>query len=259
MRKIWIIFFAFVFGLAGCSQHKNEREEVIPKNLDIVSIGDSLTQGVGDSTDSGGYIPYLQQQLEQLSEVKGAHFVNYGVKGNRTDQLLKRLDQQDVKQSIKEADFVIITIGGNDIMKVFKDNFTKLSIGEFDHQRQSYEGRLHEIIQTVRKQNSQAGIVFIGLYNPFMKLFADVKEVETIVNDWNETSKTVVEQYDKACFVAVEDLFRNTEENLFYKDQFHPNDRGYELMANRIFETINGKKLEELTNKKIIYANGESE
>lgn len=259
LRKMWIIFFAFMFSLTGCSTFPNETAEVIPKNLDVVSIGDSLTQGVGDSTESGGYIPYLQRQLEQLAEVKKAHFVNYGIKGNRTDQLLERLNQQEVKHSLKKADLVIITIGGNDIMKVFRDNLTQLNVKEFDRQRGSYEKRLDKIIQTVRKQNRDAGIVLIGLYNPFTKVLGDVKEVSVIVNDWNEASKHTVEQYDQTCFVTVEDLFENTKENLLYNDQFHPNDKGYELIANRIFKTINGQKLEELTNKKIIYANEESE
>ncbi|KMY54541.1 GDSL family lipase [Bacillus sp. FJAT-27231] len=259
MRKMWIIFFTFVFSLTGCSTFPNETAEIIPKNLNVVSIGDSLTQGVGDSTESGGYIPYLQNRLEQLAEVKKARFVNYGVKGNRTDQLLKRLSQQEVKDSLKKADLVIITIGGNDVMKVFRDNFTQLNVKEFDRQRLSYEKRLDDIIQSVRKQNRDAGVVLIGLYNPFLKVLGNVKEVEAIIADWNEGSKEVVEQYDKTCFVPVEDLFKNTKENLLYNDQFHPNDKGYELIANRIFETIDGQKLEELTNKKIIYANEESE
>ncbi|WP_259455781.1 SGNH/GDSL hydrolase family protein [Bacillus sp. PK3_68] len=248
---MWIIFLAFVFSLTGCSTFPNETTEVIPKNLDVVSIGDSLTEGVGDSTESGGYIPYLQRQLEQLAEVKKARFVNYGVKGNRTDQLLKRLNQQEVRQSLKKADLVIITIGGNDIMKVFKDNLTQLSVKAFDKQRGSYEERLDKVIQTVRKENRDAGIVLVGLYNPFMKVLSDVKEVSAIIDDWNEASKHVVEQYDQTCFVTVEDLFENTEENLLYNDQFHPNDKGYEQIANRIFETIDGQKLEELTNKKL--------
>lgn len=256
---MWIIFFAFVFSLTGCSTFQTEEKEITPRNLRVVSIGDSLTQGVGDSTESGGYIPYLQRELEQLDEVKSVRFVNYGVKGNRTDHLLKRLDQQEVKQSLKEADLVIMTIGGNDVMKVFKDNITKLDVKEFERQRKPYEQRLNEIIQMVRKQNRDAGIVLVGLYNPFMKVLADVKEVEAVISDWNEASESVVGQYDQTCFVTVEDLFTDAEENLLYTDQFHPNDKGYKLMANRIFETISGPKLEELTNKKIIYANEESQ
>ncbi len=232
---------------------------MIPKELSVVSVGDSLTEGIGDSTKTGGYIPYLQDHLVQLEEVKDATFTNYGVKGNRTDQLLERLDEQQVKDSIKQADFVIITIGGNDIMKVFKENFGQLKVKQFEQGRKDYEKRLNEIIVKVRESNQEAGIVLVGLYNPFMEVFHNVEEVEEILQNWNETSKQTVEKYDQTTFVSVEDLFKDQKEDIFYVDQFHPNDRGYELMANRIFETINGKELEELTNQKIMYVKEEQQ
>ncbi|KKB33365.1 SGNH/GDSL hydrolase family protein [Bacillus thermotolerans] len=258
LRKWWIIFFALLFVTSGCSQWPNEQKEVIPKDLHIVSIGDSLTQGVGDSSNSGGYIPYLEQRLEQLDSVNDAQFENYGIKGNRTDQLLDRLDEKEVQQAIQESDVVVITIGGNDVMKVFKDNFMKLRIEEFEREQELYEERLHKIIQTVREQNKETGIVLIGLYNPFREVFGDVKEVKEIMRDWNAASKSIVEEYERTSFVAVDDIFQNPQENLLYKDQFHPNDRGYELIAERIFETIEGKELEKLTNRKIIYVNEDS-
>lgn len=229
-------------------------KKMVPKDLRVVSIGDSLTQGVGDSTDKGGYVPYLEKHLETLPEVKDASFTNYGVKGNRTDQLLERLQQKEVIHTIKRADMVVITIGGNDVMKVFKENITKLNVKEFTKQRKSYEERLHHTIQTVRQHNKNAGIVLIGLYNPFLKVFEDVQEVESIMKDWNAASELTLQEYERTRFVMIEDIFLNTREDLFYIDQFHPNDRGYELMADRIFESINGKPLEDLTNQKIIFA-----
>ena len=56
------------------------------KDLRIVSIGDSLTEGVGDETESGGYVGILNHTFEdnQLN----IRIENYGKKGNRTDQLL---------------------------------------------------------------------------------------------------------------------------------------------------------------------------
>lgn len=240
-------------------QEDQSSKEAVPKDLRIVSIGDSLTQGVGDSTDKGGYIPYLEKHLESLPEVKDASFTNYGVRGNRTDQLLQRLEQKEVIDSIKQADIVVMTIGGNDVMKVFKENITKLDVKEFTKQRKSYEERLHQTIQTVRKHNENAGIVLIGLYNPFIKVFKDVQEVESIMKDWNAASELTLKEYDRTKFVMIEDIFLNQEEDLFYTDQFHPNDRGYELMAERVFESINGKPLEQLTNKKITYVNEGSE
>ncbi|MGM7635286.1 SGNH/GDSL hydrolase family protein [Bacillus sp. Hm123] len=256
LKKAWLLVVAFVFSLSACAAQE-EKVEVVPQDLRVVSIGDSLTEGVGDSTKTGGYIPYLQNKLVELEEVKDATFTNYGIKGNRTDQLLKRLDEQQVKQSIEQADFVIITIGGNDIMKVLRENFTELKVNQFDDGREQYEKRLNEIIQKVRRSNEEAGIVLVGLYNPFLDMLHDVQEVELILNEWNGTSKQTVEKYDRTTFVSVEDLFTNPTEELLYVDQFHPNDRGYQLMGERIFDTIKGEELEELTNKKIMYVKEE--
>ncbi|WP_338749479.1 SGNH/GDSL hydrolase family protein [Bacillus sp. FJAT-52991] len=256
LKKAWLLVVAFVCSLSACSGQEKE-VEVVPKDLRVVSVGDSLTEGIGDSTKTGGYIPYLQDNLVQLEEVKSATFTNYGVKGNRTDQLLERLDEQKVKESIKKADFVIITIGGNDIMKVFKENFGELKVKQFEQERKDYEKRLNDIIVKVRQSNQEAGIVLVGLYNPFMEMLDDVEEVEEILQDWNETSKQTIEKYDRTTFVPVEDLFTNSKEDLFYDDQFHPNDRGYELIGERIFDTIKGEELEELTNQKIMYVKEE--
>lgn len=111
----------------------------LPQELSIVSVGDSLTQGVGDSTGKGGYVPYLQDLLEETKGVNKADFVNYGVRGNRSDQLLKRIKTEEVSKSIQKADGVIITIGGNDIMKVVRNNFTNLQVDSFNEQLGEYE------------------------------------------------------------------------------------------------------------------------
>ncbi|WP_232713405.1 SGNH/GDSL hydrolase family protein [Bacillus xiapuensis] len=228
----------------------------LPKDLRVVSIGDSLTEGVGDSTNSGGYVPYLAKDLEKLKEIRQVEFTNYGVKGNRTDQLLERLQERKVKRAIKQADIVIMTIGGNDIMKVFKENFTDLDVKKFNAERKVFERKLEQIIESIRKNNNEAGIVLVGLYNPFMNVLAGVKEVDEILKDWNASGKSTVEKYNQTCFVAVDDIFRDSDENLLYKDYFHPNDRGYERMAKKIFQTMKGDKLAELTNDKIMFVNG---
>ena len=102
------------------------------KDLRIVSIGDSLTEGIGDQTESGGYVGILNQTFEdnQLN----IRIENYGKKGNRTDQLLKRLDQDDIASAIKKADIVLITIGANDIMKVVKNNILNLTTEPFNRE-----------------------------------------------------------------------------------------------------------------------------
>ena len=220
-------------------------EDFIPKDITIVSVGDSLTQGVGDSTNRGGYVPYLEALLEEDKGINDATFYNFGIKGNRSDQLLDKLESKKVKAAVKEAEFVIVTIGGNDVMKVVRDHFSNLNLKAFAQQKKVYEKNLKAVLKKVRDLNPNSSIVLVGLYNPFFKWFADVREINEIINDWNQTSQDTLMKYPNTYFVEVADLFNESSENLLFTDYFHPNDKGYELIANRVFETINVEDLEQ--------------
>src|SRR5690625_1301500 len=91
----------------------------------IVAVGDSLTQGVGDSTGNGGYVGILNNTVNQINHL--VEFDNYGHRGDRTDQLLKRMDAPNVSTSIADADIVLMTIGANDIMQVVKEKIGRAS------------------------------------------------------------------------------------------------------------------------------------
>jgi hypothetical protein len=90
--------------------------DFLKKDQKVVAIGDSLTEGIGDETGNGGYVGILNHTFEDNNF--NITVENFGKKGNRTDQLLKRLEKEDIASAIKEADMVIITIGANDIMKI---------------------------------------------------------------------------------------------------------------------------------------------
>ena len=255
--KITCLFICLVW-ISGCSQRSASeqptvqqqnvvelsKKETIPASffpdpVQIVSIGDSLTQGVGDSKDNGGYLPYLQQNLEKEPSITSVEMINHGVRGNRTDQLLKRLDKAGVQEDIEQADSIVVTIGGNDIMKVFKQNFSNLELNQFDSAKIGYEKRLRQILDKVRSENEQAQIYLVGVYNPFSKWFGDFYELDEIMNDWNDSGKRIITEYDSAYFIEIDDIFQNSKEDLLYtEDYFHPNDRGYELIAERIYNNM---------------------
>ena len=229
-------------------QEKNElglkKKDAIPATffpdpIEIVSLGDSLTQGVGDTTDKGGYLPYLRHLLEKEPTITSVNFVNYGVKGNRTDQLLKRMKSENVIADIKKADSVVITIGGNDIMRVFRQNIIDLKMEQFEKARIGYEKRLEQILNKVRSNNEHAQIYLVGVYNPFTKVLSAFQELDIIMDQWNSSGRTIVEGYENAYFIEIGDLFENSTENLlFTEDHFHPNNRGYELIADRIYQEM---------------------
>lgn len=206
------------------------------KETHVVAVGDSLTQGVGDSKGEGGYIGILDQTVNANKQL--VKFDNFGVRGNRTDQLLKRLDNEEVSTSIDDADIVLITIGANDIMKVVRENITNLTFKDFVQERVGYEQGLRDIFDKIRRINPDTEIYLLGFYNPFEQYFESIKELNTIVEEWNRTGTEVAADYDAITFIPIDDLFEETDINLFSEDNFHPNDLGYQRMAKRVLEYL---------------------
>jgi len=234
------------------SLKKEIPEDFIPTNLSVVSVGDSLTQGVGASDDQDGYIPYLSAYLETNRGIKDAVFSNYGVRGNRTSDLLNRLQDDQIIRDIERADAVVITIGGNDIMTVVKEKFTNLTMADFLTASFTYKERVEKILNTIRQYNQEAEIYFVGLYNPFGKWMSAFSELDIIMEDWNEIGLEVTKRDSNAYFIRIDDIFSASTENLLYKeDYFHPNDRGYELIAARIYDEMKERTVE------TIYTEGE--
>ncbi len=206
------------------------------KDQKIVSIGDSLTEGIGDETDNGGYVGILNNTFEDHN--LNITVENFGKKGNRSDQLLKRLDKEDITSAIKEADIVLITIGANDIMKVLKSNFMNVSMEPFEEERVKYIERLTAIFNKINELNPDSQIYLIGFYNPFERHFGEIKELEMIIENWNNAGKSLSEEYENVKYVPTKDLFSNSNIDLLAEDEFHPNTSGYKLMAKRVLEYL---------------------
>ncbi|MDY0409553.1 GDSL-type esterase/lipase family protein [Paracerasibacillus soli] len=158
----------------------------------MVAIGDSLTEGVGDETNNEGYVGILDETIN--AEYDLAHLDNFGKRGNRTDQLLNRLDTPDIQSAISKAQIILITIGANDIMKVLRENITNITYEPFAKEKEAYENRLKQIFEKMRADNPRAKIYLIGFYNPFEGYFKDIKELTLIADEWNKTSKAITGQ-----------------------------------------------------------------
>src|SRR5690554_2798492 len=138
----------------------------------VVAIGDSLTQGVGDSNRNGGYIGILDETINKQRQI--VTFDNFGKSGRRTDQLLEVLNDPEVINAIEETDIVLMTIGANDIMRVVRQNFTDLTYSLFIEEQVHFEQRLNDIFIKVSTINPNADIYLLGFFNPFKQYFQDI-------------------------------------------------------------------------------------
>ncbi|ARD46947.1 GDSL-type esterase/lipase family protein [Sporosarcina sp. P33] len=256
MRRIAVLLFVFSLFLVGCqapfSQKDttlSERETVafepfvvpeyfVPKRVNVLGLGDSLTQGVGDERKEGGYFGRLTSDMEQWKGILEVDAVNLAKRGRRSDQFIKQLENEDVQEAVVQADYIVFTIGGNDIMKVVKGNFMQMKLSDFYKELGKFENRIEELFDLLRLYNPTAPIIVAGLYNPFSVVTSEVQEFEQIIADWNLSIEEQVEKDGMSCFVPVEDLFNSNENLVYHTDFFHPNSKGYDLMEERFVDEI---------------------
>ncbi len=76
---------------------------------------------------------------------------NYGVNGERSDQILKRVKtKEEIRNNIKTADFITLTVGGNDLMKVIQNNLFGLTVNSFKKPLKNYQENVTELLEEFR-------------------------------------------------------------------------------------------------------------
>ena len=265
MRRVFLIVIAFSLFLSGCQQTFTKktnsfsvRNEIsftgweipgyfIPQQIKVLGLGDSLTQGVGDELKREGYFGRVTSKMADWKGVKDVDVTNLAKRGRRSDQLITKLDDRDIQLSIKNADFIFLTIGGNDVMKVVKSNLFNLKMGPFYIELGKFEIRLDELLSIIRDLNGDAIIILSGLYNPLSIVTDEANEFDDIIDDWNEAIEVRTNMDERSCFIPVSDLFDSNTNMVYHTDFFHPNAKGYEELADRYLEKLQQCNLKKLS------------
>ncbi len=211
----------------------NNQPYFFPKDLNIVSLGDSLTEGVGDESKNSGYVGRIEDNLDNEIEID-----NFGISGYRSDQLLKLIEKPDVQLSLLEADIVLMTIGANDMMKIFKRDLTNLEVEPFFDELIEFEKRLTDIFTNIHSVNPQTKIYLIGFYDPFTEFFPEVEELTYISSSWNAGTAMITNQFDYTYYIPTNQLFEGNVAAYLAEDQFHPNKKGYTEITAEVIEHI---------------------
>ncbi len=223
-------------------------EMFVSEDVTLVGLGDSLTQGVGDERKMSGYLGRLATKINTFQGVREVKLYNEAKRGKRSDQLLKQLLSNELDESIQKADIIVMTIGGNDIMRIVKKDLFHLRVDVFDQELLEYTKRYGQILAEIRSINPTAPIILMGLYNPFSIVTDEVNEFDEIITSWNKAIFNFAYSDINACFVPVDDLFNSNANMVYHTDFFHPNSKGYEQMTDRIIESIEACGLNKLTN-----------
>lgn len=245
---------------AGDEFASSRQNKITSKTIHYAALGDSLTEGIGDATNQGGFVPLFAKKIENKSNAT-VKIQNFGKAGDTSAQIYSRMTSKaDIEAGLKSADVITITVGGNDVMKVLRENIANISNmneNDFVKPAQEYQSRLKKIFARIRQSNSKAQIYVLGIYNPFYLNFPDITVMQDVINNWNQATEEVVNSQANAYFVPINDLLykgtsgqaveestSSTDEttdvsnNLLYTgDHFHPNNTGYQIMADAVFKS----------------------
>ncbi len=225
------------------------------KHVSYAALGDSLTEGVGDATGQGGFVPLFAKEIEN-STGGSVSSQNFGKAGDTSTQIYNRMmKSKKITDGLKKANIITITIGGNDVLKVIRDNVTKLSSmteKDFVKPEELYQARVKKLLDKIREDNPQAQIYVLGIYNPFYLNFPDLTVMQNVIDSWNTATAGVVSQEKNTYFIPINNLLYKgsgdkqaveadsstsaVANNLLYtEDHFHPNNIGYQIMADAVF------------------------
>ncbi|WP_144509709.1 GDSL-type esterase/lipase family protein [Bacillus sp. FJAT-22090] len=266
----YFVSFLCVLLLSGCASNEmkvvnfSERQSVLfeeyvipfsffPRTIELVGLGDSLTQGVGDELKRGGYIGLLQKEISQYKGIEEVILTNTAKRGRRSDQLLKMLKAGEIDHQLRKADIITLTIGGNDMMKVVKKDLFDLKVENFERELVKFEKNYDRILEEIREVNSSAPIILLGLYNPITAVTDEKSEIDSIVADWNNTIESMAYSDVNACFVPIDQLFITNANLVYHTDFFHPNSKGYELIEEALVNSLEECSLIDERNREMLF------
>lgn len=264
LKKLILVMLMSLLILTGCQFSTTSRTEFsernsipfkqivientfIPETVTLLGLGDSLTKGVGDEQKRNGYVGRLANEMKEFKGVLDVTIINEAKRGKRSDQLLEQIQSGEIDDSIQKAQFIVITIGGNDIMRIVKKDLLRLRVDSFQEELIDFGKRYEKIIEEIRYRNQDASLLLLGLYNPFSIVTDEVNEFDQILLNWNNTIETFSLTDTHACFVPVNDLFNSNSNMVYHTDFFHPNSKGYTQMTNRIIISLHSCGLNLLT------------
>ena len=204
-----------------------------PKNGPIVAFGDSLTAGVG-STRGNNYV-------NQLEELVDEDIINAGVSGDTTEEALARLEE-DVLSHDPRA--VIVWLGGNDHLARYYEE-----IRERADDNSFWEKVLASVFRLFGKEPGSSEVLtetetFENIETIVQRIQATGAVTIIVGIDGQPLDKNLSRRYKQVAkdtdSIFVSDVLSGIigRPGRTSNDLIHPNNTGYELVAERIFPAV---------------------
>lgn len=216
----------------------------LPQNqtLTHIVLGDSLAKGYGSEKD--GYVGIATTHLNKDYHLR-FQLKNLAKNGVTSKKLISMIQQDDIKKKISTATLITISIGGNDILKLKKKAGMMEASRLLGNIHKQYTENLTAILSIVREENPDAVIVLSQLYNPLQLDGILVNVADSFINSWNNDISTLAKQFAPIVTIKTNKLLTLDTKSTWAYDEVHPNDVGYELLAEEMIKGLSELKVVE--------------
>jgi lysophospholipase L1-like esterase len=211
---------------------RGEKEGLPP--LVYVALGDSLTLGIG-AWVSPGFVSRYKRLAEQELK-RHIEALVFARRRANTAEILHMFGHDIVKNSVRQANLITITAGGNDLLRAsraYKRSPDKALLENALGTAITNVQTMLYTIKTVKRSADTPYIVrIINLYNPYPQ----DKLAVTWVRKFNAKLKAVCKKNSMTKVVDMHAAFLGREKKLLSIDRLHPNRKGYRVMAEQLHD-----------------------
>jgi lysophospholipase L1-like esterase len=265
MRRLLLAAPLFLI-LAACGSGSPRAESGAVSGPGVyIALGDSLSEGVGASERSAAFVPLVHQGLGE-----GFDLMNLGHSGDTSSDLLDHghVEQAAAEVSQRNGDddpdndvkLVTLEIGGNDLLRLAS---SLVLTGVCPNLEQSldrpecldpvrdtlddFARNLATALDSLQEADPDLTIAVMTLYNPFSGRVESITELAEVALEGQpdgplpEGLNDIVrgEAAERALIlVDWHPLFEGKANEYISRDLVHPNDAGYEVMAEAVLAAV---------------------
>ncbi len=206
--------------------------------FELLLIGDSMATGIGDEFGRNLGERYVEL-VKKETDVIEWKVVNLSVPGSQTDDWVRLLQDDFYVDALRTADLIFLSIGGNNLKEIYQAT-SIAGLVEYEEALNQYLSDLQTIMNSINELNPDTQVVFIGLYNPYGASIGEQKI--QLLFEWNHKTQLRTDDKPNQVYVPLYDLFKYHQDTYLFLDDFHPNEDGYDAIANRIYEVVGKMK-----------------
>ncbi len=200
------------------------------KEGNLVAIGDSIPYGYNLTGDNKmppkEAFPYL------IGNEKGLEVTNLGIPGLTSSELLQAVNTNEVfRETLKDADYVIVYIGGNDLLNVVKKNGGLKNI-KLEEVAPVVRDLIYNVYATILAINklTDGQILVYNIYNPYPAAGAKLNTPLRYINKQYASLIEVLSHFTDVDLVNAYQAFKGHPEYILSKD-VHPTIKGQQVLA----------------------------